>query len=579
MPVQIYSTRFVLAPLAVVSLACLCGPVHAQTAAPDAGSILQGIERERKATPPATTAPALAQPQAAAASQGDATVLVKQFTVSGNSLIPETALTPVLVSYTNRLLTMAELQQAADALVQLYLDRGYLARTVLPKQDVTEGVVRIQVIESSFSGVDFDAKVDGKRITEERLRNTIAAQIQPGDPMSLKKLERGLMLADDIPGVNVTGRLVAGVNDLTTGVLLNVSDEPFTYGEAAIDNYGSRSTGPVRLTVNGTMSGAFKMGDQFSLFTMKTEGIEFGRLGFSLPAGHNGWRVGANASYMQYKVVEGLEAKGTSKVLGLDANYPIFRSRPDNLYYVANLDKKYFVNKDNQGIDQSNYNSFVFSTGLNGSTTDALAKGGLTSGNIMLSVGRINLRNDRGDAAFDAEKKATDAAAENAQGSFKKLKYATTHTQNISSDLIAFASFSGQWASKNLDSSEKFYLGGPLGVRAYPNNEGGGSEGQLLTLELRQNLPGDMVLTAFYDRGRVRVNKNDDFPQPNDNTPNKLTYQGRGLQLTWYGPKNSNLKVTWARRSGSNPYPANAGTDQDGTQKIDRYWLSASIPF
>lgn len=562
----------------MVSLACVCGPVIAQSAAPDAGSILQGIERDRKATPPATTAPALAQPQAAPASQGDATVLVKQFTLSGNSLISEAALAPVLASYANRPLTMAELQQAADAVVQFYLDQGYLARTVLPKQDVTEGLVRIQVIESSFSGVDFDAKVDGKRITEDRLRNTIAAQIQPGDPMSLKKLERGLMLADDIPGVNVTGRLVAGVNDLTTGVLLNVSDEPFTYGEAAIDNYGSRSTGPVRLTLNGTLSGAFKMGDQFSLFTMKTEGIEFGRLGFSLPAGHNGWRVGANASAMQYKVVEGLEATGTSKVLGLDANYPIFRSRPDNLYYVANLDKKYFVNKDNQGADQSNYNSFVFSTGLNGSTTDTLAKGGLTSGNIMLSLGRINLRNDRGDAVFDAEKKATDLAAENVQGRFKKLKYAVTHTQNISADLIGFASFTGQWASKNLDSSEKFYLGGPLGVRAYPNNEGGGSEGQLLTLELRQNLPGDMVLAAFYDRGRVRVNKNDDFPQT-DTTPNQLTYQGRGLQLTWHGPKNSNVKVTWARRNGSNPYPASAGTDQDGTQKIDRYWLSASIPF
>ena len=541
---------------------------------------MQGIDRDRKPVAPVSMPPAaLVQSEATPKTEGDATVVVKQFTVSGNTLFTEAAFAPVLARYAQRALTMAELQQAADAVVQFYLDAGYLARTVLPKQDVTEGVVRIQVIESSFSGVQIDSPLDGKRITEARLRNTIAAQIQPGDAMSLKKLERGLMLADDTPGINVMGRLVAGTNDLTTGAVLNVTDEPLIYGEAAIDNYGSRSTGPVRLTVNGTLSGALKMGDQFSLFTMKTEGIEFARVGFSLPAGYDGWRVGANASHMQYKVVEepGLGGKGTSLVLGLDSSYPIFRSRPDNLYYVANLDQKFFKNKSAAGEYQSNYNSVVLSTGFNGSTTDKFLVGGLTSGNLMLYAGKINLVSTPANPAFDQEQLGDDKA--NAHGSFKKLKYSVTHTQNLLANLIGFAAFTGQWANKNLDSSEKFYLGGPLGVRAYPNNEGGGSEGQLLTLELRQNLPADLVLAAFYDWGRVTVNKIDNFRDVGDTTPNKLTYQGRGLQLTWRGPKSSNIKVTWARRNGGNPNPASAGTDQDGTQKLNRYWLSASIPF
>ena len=195
----------------------------------------------------------------------------------------------------------------------------------------------------------------------------------------------------------------------------------------------------------------------------------------------------------------------------------------------------------------------------------------------MLYVGKINLVSTPANPAFDQEQLGGDKA--NAHGFFKKLKYSVTHTQNLLANLIGFAAFTGQWANKNLDSSEKFYLGGPLGVRAYPNNEGGGSEGQLLTLELRQNLPADLVLAAFYDRGRVTVNKIDNFRDVGDTTPNKLTYQGRGLQLTWRGPKLSNIKATWARRNGGNPNPASAGTDQDGTQKLNRYWLSASIPF
>ena len=566
MTVQISTTRFVLLPLA---LACLCGQAHAQAKAPDAGSIMQGIDRDRKPAAPSMPAAALAQPEPSTPSQGEATVVVKQFVVSGNTLIAETALQNVLRPYAHRALTMAELQQAADAIVQHYLDQGYLTRTILPKQDVTEGTVRIQVIESSFSGTEIESKLEGKRISADRLQNTIAAQIKPGDPMSLKKLERGLMLADDIPGVNVTGRLAAGTSDLTTGVVLNVSDEPLIYGEAAIDNFGSYSTGPVRLTMNGTMSGALQMGDQFSLFTMKTQGIEFARLGFSLPAGYDGWRIGTNASTMHYKIVEGPAGKGTSVVLGLDANYPIYRSRPDNLNYVANLDKKFFDNSNALGETTTKYHSLVLSTGFNGSMTDKILPGGLTSGNVMLSLGTVNLNG--------SPNQADDLATVKAQGGFQKLKYTATHTQNITSDLVGFASFAGQVASKNLDSSEKFYLGGPLGVRAYPNNEGGGSNGQLLTLELRQNLPSDLVLTAFYDRGHVTVNKFNDFAGAAN--PNQMSYAGAGLQLAWYGPKNINVKAIWSRRLGVNPYPTSAGTDQDGTQTLNRFWFSASIPF
>ncbi|MDD2948385.1 MAG: POTRA domain-containing protein [Rugosibacter sp.] len=204
-------------------------------AAPDAGSILQEIERDRKPVAPPTRAPQLLQPEAKPKSQNDATVVVKKFSISGNTLIAEAVLEAALDSYRNRPLTMAELQQAADAIVQFYLDRGYLVRTILPKQDATEGTVRIQVIESTFSGSEIDGNAKGRRISAERLKKTIDAQIKPGDPLSLKRLERGLMIADDIPGVNVTGRLVAGSNDLSTGVILNVSDEPLIYGEAAID--------------------------------------------------------------------------------------------------------------------------------------------------------------------------------------------------------------------------------------------------------------------------------------------------------------------------------------------------------
>jgi hemolysin activation/secretion protein len=115
-------------------------------------------------------------------------------------------------------------------------------------------------------------------------------------------------------------------------------------------------------------------------------------------------------------------------------------------------------------------------------------------------------------------------------------------------------------------------------VRAYPNNEGGGSQGQLLSLELRRALPYNLQLSGFYDLGQVSVNTHNDFAGAAN--PNSLRYQGVGLSLAWSGPRNSNLKASWAHRLGDNPAPVLAtGNDQDGSKKLDRFWLSAVLPF
>jgi hemolysin activation/secretion protein len=72
-------------------------------------------------------------------------------------------------------------------------------------------------------------------------------------------------------------------------------------------------------------------------------------------------------------------------------------------------------------------------------------------------------------------------------------------------------SLTGQAASKNLTSAEKFSLGGPNGVRAYPVGEAAGDSGQLAQAEWRYIWPGfklfesDVTVSAHYDWGRVDV--------------------------------------------------------------------------
>lgn len=63
------------------------------------------------------------------------------------------------------------------------------------------------------------------------------------------------------------------------------------------------------------------------------------------------------------------------------------------------------------------------------------------------------------------------------------------------------------------------------------------------------------------------------------NTPNTYSLRGSGLGVIWNGPQKMVIKALWSRRLGSNPNPASTGMDQDGTLKMDRFWLSASLSF
>ena len=135
----------------------------------------------------------------------------------------------------------------------------------------------------------------------------------------------------------------------------------------------------------------------------------------------------------------------------------------------------------------------------------------------------------------------------------------------------------GQAASKNLDSAEKFYLGGASGVRAYPTSEAGGAAGQMLNLELLTRLPSQFSLIGFYDWGQVTTNINNSFAGAA--APNRHALKGAGLSLAWAGPQGIYLKATWARRLGGNPNPTATGRDQDGSLTHNRFWLMASLAF
>lgn len=450
----------------LLALGLVSEPTYAQTK-PDAGSLQQGIERERRPTLPRTRSPERRVDPAAMDSLTGTTLTVKGFHFSGNTLLSVEQLTPVVAGFLGRVLDFTELSQAAVVVAEAYRAAGWIVRVYLPQQEILDGIVTLQIVEAVFGGTRFDG-APPRRIAPSRLIAGVEAEQAKGAPLNAEALDRAVLLAEDLPGVAVSGSLAEGRDDKETDLVLTVTDEPLADGGISADNTGMRSTGMARLTGNLNLNSPLGLGEQLTASLIHSEGSDYGRLALTLPVGHEGWRVGATASTLKYRLIldefAALDARGTFWMAGVEASYPLIRSRVKNLYLGLNYDTKRFDNQSG-GATTTQYAIDTVSASLNGTLLDSLGGGGTTTASLTLVQGKTDLDGSPNQAA--------DAATTQVGGRFTKLRYAGSREQVLTDVLSLSGALSGQIASKNLDSAEKFYLGGASGVRAYPNIEGG----------------------------------------------------------------------------------------------------------
>lgn len=551
-----------------VALLAAAGAAHAQTR-PDAGTVRQQIEQQQHAPLPPAGEPLFAPPPPLK-SIGGTTITVRRFTFAGNTLLSNVDLLPVVRPFLDRPLDFNELQDAAIAVATAYRKAGWVVRVYLPQQDVTGGTVTIQIIEATLGKTVVEGH--SRHIAATRVRKMVEAAQSPGQPISADAMDRALLLIGDMPGVSANGRLAEGSNPGESDLIVSVSDTHLISGDVTVDNAGARFTGAARVIVDASLNSALGIGDRADATLLHTQGSDYQRLAYSLPVGNDGWRVGVNGTHLSYRIVtsefEALDARGTSSSFGLDASYPIIRSRLLNLYFSAGAEDQRF-NNESVGETSSRYTLQDGTLGLYGNLFDALGGGGANTASLTFMEGHVDLD--------DSPNEIADALTTDTGGSFQKINLSLSRTQTVTERFSLYGSVSGQVSSRNLDSSQKLYLGGSAGVRAYPADEAGGSEGVLLDFEARERLPFGFNVVGFFDWGSVRVNKDNGFPGAA--SPNSIDLQGAGLAVGWASSFGLTLKATVARRIGTNPNPTLGGDDQDGSHVDNRVWVQATLPF
>jgi hemolysin activation/secretion protein len=379
-------------------------------------------------------------------------------------------------------------------------------------------------------------------------------------------------VANEVPGVSVTGSLKEGEMDGETELILKMYKNQSRQAEILVDNYGSRSTGSERAMVSAKFFNPRAVADLLNLTAIHTRGSEYLRMAYSLPVGYDGWRIGANLSAMTYEVVTGavgvVGAAGKAFTQGLDWAYPLLRSTEENISLLFNVDTKKYQNVSAQGIELSNYIVDTASGQVSGTVRD-IESGTNLSYTGQFTAGRVNL-----DGSLS---QITDATGPKTEGTFGKLRLTASIQQAINEATSFLGSLTFQRANRNLDSSEKMQLGGATGIRAYPTGEGSGTEGEVLSLELRQTLGESFNVSAFYDWGQIHQQHNPNFPGGPVN--NSYILKGVGLSATYVDTSGVQLKAILGSRLGENPNPTQDGRDQDGTYDRNRFWLQLSVPF
>ena len=512
---------------------------------PDAGQILRETRPPPAAVKPPPALEFGVRPKPAMRPDVGLGVTVKEFRFTGVTVFNPSQLQALLADRIGKTLGFAELETAANTITVFYRQQGYFGATAyLPAQEIKDGVVEITVVEGRLG------KIKLNRQPDVRLKESIARgyldHIPADRPLNEREVERALLLLNDLPGISVSGVLEPGETPGTGNLIIQMNEGRRVSGSLDFDNSGSRSTGENRVGVGMNLNDPSGLGDLLSLRALQAQagGVKNVSAAYAIPVNSLGTKAEINVSALDYRLGKefaALQAAGEARVAGAKISHSFIRSRSLNLIGQVGVESKKLEDRVESSNSISDKTSRNLSLRLAADRVDDWLGGGASYLAVSYTRGRLDLDTpsvSAQDAGLDGRQ---------TQGGFQKWNYTLSRQQVIASNWSWYAAVNGQGAMKNLDSSEKFSLGGPYGVRAYPSAQAAADEGLVANLELRYILPqtllpGEWMLSGFVDAGRARINKD---PLPTD-SDNLRTLYGNGIGLSWAGYKGLNLRTSLA---------------------------------
>lgn len=168
---------------------------------------------------------------------------IAQFAVEGNTLLPEDLLNQKVMPFVGKGRVYGDIQKALEAIEAAYRSAGYNSVQVyVPEQELTSGVVRIQVTE----GVIGKVLVSGNsRFSNENIRASLP-HLQEGKTPNARQLSENIQLANENPAKQVEVTLALGEQEGQMNAKVNVTEQNPQRFFVTVDDTGTGATGHIR---------------------------------------------------------------------------------------------------------------------------------------------------------------------------------------------------------------------------------------------------------------------------------------------------------------------------------------------
>ncbi len=472
-------------------------------------------------------------------------VKVKRVEVLGSTVFSATELEAAVASFIGKDATFEELLAIRTAITNLYTDKGYTTSgAFLPPQDLTDGVVKIQVVEGTVEKIEIQG-LRHLRTSYVRDRIGLATKV----PVNLRRLEEALQLLQLNPLIsNVQAELSAGTAPGLSVLTLNVKEAQPLTAALIVENRDSPSVGSIRGTAALSHNDLLGFGDRLSaeyamtvseaVATLGASGVKSYNISYAIPLNPRDGTLSLSYRYDSSRIVEqpfsDLDINADSYTASLGFRQLIVRTpttefalslsldlRQSQTYLFEDIPYSFSLGPEN---GQSRVTVLRFSQDwVNRSTSRVLAARSQFSFGLNALGATVN-------------NTGTDGRFTSWLGQFQWV-------QSLGGDTILIARSGAQLSLDSLLPIEQFSIGGVDTVRGYRQNQRVADNGIVGSLEVRYPIIrnpdriGTIQLASFFDIGTVWNNKGE-IPSPS-------TLASIGLGLRWQLDPYLSARLDW----------------------------------
>lgn len=226
-------------------------------------------------------------------------VYVNSIEVSPSEILTREEINSVIGQYVGRNVFMSDIQNAINALNNIYAEKGFVtARAYLPEQTVSNGNIKIELIEAKIGDVTI---VNNKYTTDKYILDRMPQK--SGELFDIVNLEQDVLDFNRYhDGVNLAANLKAGQAPGTTDIELTAQETFPFHLIGMMDNAGRRSTGQLRGGPALVADSLFHHRDQMSIGSYFSKGAVSPFFDYSYPINKKDGRIGFTYSSTFAKV-------------------------------------------------------------------------------------------------------------------------------------------------------------------------------------------------------------------------------------------------------------------------------------